>query len=99
MSSDEIPIRLSISEEIGYDGVKDGYHIVKITKNTKYKTYPHHLGRICSVLFRIISKCAIVSDDQFRQEIEVIFRDNYLSNSYQHLWVNSFGDDNFEQIK
>jgi len=96
---DEIPIRLSILEEIGYDGVKDGYHIVRITKNPKYKTYPPHLGRICSVLFQIISECAIVSDDQFRREIEVIFRDNYLSNSYQHLWVNSFGDDNFEQIK
>ena len=46
-----------------------------------------------------ISNCAIVSGDQFHQEMEVIFRDNYLSNSYQHLWINSFRDDNFEQVK
>ncbi len=97
--NDEVPIRLIISEELGYDGVRDGYHIVRITKNTSYNSYPHHLGRIFGVLYQIFSNCAIVSSDQFHQEMEVAFRDNYLSNSYQHLWINSFRDDNFEQVK
>ena len=94
-----IPIRLIISEELGYNGVRDGFHLVKITKNTRYNSYPHHLGKIFSVLYQIISNCAIVSNNQFHQEMEIAFRDNYLSNSYQHLWINIFRDDNFEQVK
>lgn len=97
--NDTVPIKFLISEEFGYDGVSDGHHIVRITKSTSYSSYSHHLGKIISVLYKIISNCAIVSSDQFHQEMEKIFRDNYLSNSFQHLWVNSFGDDNFEQVK
>ena len=94
-----VPIKLIISDELGYNGTKDGFHIVRITKNTRQKSYPLHLGMIFSVLYQIISNCAIVSSNQFHQEMEIVFRDNYLSNSYQHLWINSFRDDNFEQAK
>ena len=97
--NDVVPIRLLISEVFRYDGIRDGYHIVRITKSTNYNSYPHHLKKIFSILYKIISNCAIVSGDQFHQEMEVVFRDNYLSNSYQHLWVKSFRDDNFEQVK
>ena len=97
--NNEVPIRLIISEELGYDGAKDGFHIVRITKNTRQKSYPLHLGMIFGVLYQIISNCAIVSSNQFHQEMEEVFRDNYLSNSYQHLWINSFRDDDFEQAK
>ncbi len=94
--NDVVPIRLLNSEETRYEGVIDGYHIVRITKCTSYNSYPHHIGKICSVLYEIISNSAIVSSDQFRQEMKEIMRKNYLSNSYQHLWVYSFGDDKFE---
>lgn len=94
--TDVVPIRLLNSEEIGYEGIRDGDHLVKITKCTSYNSYPHHIGRIFTILYEIISNSALVSGDQFREEMKEIVRENYLNNSYQHLWVYSFGDVNFE---
>lgn len=88
---ENIIINLSISEDVGYGDIQDGNnHIVKISKNTESNTY-YHICNIYGVLCEIIINCAIVSKEQILKEIEPIFKDNYLSNSYQYMWMNSFG--------
>jgi len=87
-----ILINLSISEDVGYGGIQDGYiHLVNLSENMRFSSYNQHIGKIFGVLYTIISNCAIVSREQFQEEIKSIFKDNYLSNSYQYLWNNSFG--------
>jgi len=89
---DTILINLSISEDVGYSGIRDGYgHIVNLSENTSYSSYHHHISKIFGVLYTIIANCAIVSGEQFHEEIKPIFKYNYLSNSYQYMWINSFG--------
>lgn len=89
---DSILINLSISEDVGYGGIQDGYiHIVNLSENTRYRSYNQHISKILGVLYSVIIDCAIVSREQFHEEIKLIFKDNYLSNSYQYMWNNSFG--------
>ena len=87
-----ILINLSISEDVGYGGIQDGsIHIVNLSENTRYSSYNHHISKIFGVLYSVISNCAIISREQFHEEIKPIFKDNYLSNSFQYMWNNSFG--------
>ncbi len=89
---DNILINLSISEDVGYSGFRDGYgHAINLSENASYLSYRDHISNIFSVLYAIISNCAIVSEEQFHNEIKPLFRDNYLSNSYQYMWINGFG--------
>jgi len=89
---DTIQINLSISEDIGYGGIQEGYiHTVNLSENMSYSSYNQHIGKILAILYLIISNCAIVSGEQFQKEIKLIFKDNYLGNSYQYLWNNIFG--------
>ncbi len=91
---DTILINLSISEDVGYGGIRNGYgHIVNLSENTMCSSY-HHFSKIIGVLYTIIAKCAIVSGEQFHEEVKPIFKDNYLSNSYQYMWNNSFKCEN-----
>ncbi|MHA2006121.1 MAG: hypothetical protein ACXABO_01630 [Promethearchaeota archaeon] len=32
----------------------------------------------------------------FQEEIKQVFRDNYLSNSYQYIWINTFGSERID---
>ena len=90
--NDSVTIRLLISEDIGYVGFQEGdIHIVNLSQNIKYSSYAQNISKILSTLYLIITKNAIVSREQFYNEIERIFKDNYLSNSYQYIWNNSFG--------
>lgn len=89
--NEKILITLSISEDVRYDGIQNGYgHIVKISENAICDSY-RHISKIFGVLYKIIIDCAIVSKEQILKEIEPIFKDNYLSNSYQYMWMNCFG--------
>ena len=89
---DTILINLSILEDVGYGGIRDGYgHIVNLSENTKYSSCSQYLSKIFGVLYSVITNCAIVSGEQFHEEIKPIFKDNYLNNSYQYMWNNSFG--------
>lgn len=90
--NDSILINLSISEDAGYGGIQDDYiHLVNLSENIRYSSYNQHISKIFGVLYSVITNCAIVLREQFHEEIKLIFKDNYLSNSYQYMWNNSFG--------
>ena len=94
---DNILINLSISEDVRYGGFRDGYgHTINLSENASYSSYSDHISNIFSALYTIISNCAIVSEKQFHKEIKPIFRDNYLSNSYQYMWINAFGSERID---
>jgi len=94
---DTILINLSISEDVEYGGIRDGYgHTVNLSENASYSSYSYHIGNIFGALYSIITNCAIVSEEQFHEEIKPIFRDNYLSNSYQYIWINTFGSERID---
>lgn len=94
---DTILINLSISEDVEYGGIRDGYgHTVNLSENASYSSYRYHIGNIFGALYGIITNCAIVSEEQFHEEIKPIFRDNYLSNSYQYIWINIFGSERID---
>lgn len=94
---DTILINLSISEDVGYVGIRDGYgHTVNLSENANYCSYHYYISDIFSALYGIISNCAIVSKEQFHEELKPIFRDNYLSNSYQYLWIKTFGSERID---
>ncbi len=94
---DTILINLSISEEVGYGGIRDGYgHTVNLAESASNSSYRYNISNIFGVLYGIISNCAIVSEEQFHEEIKPIFRDNYLSNSYQYMWINTFGSERID---
>ncbi len=91
---DNILINLSISEDVGYSGIQDGNgHTINLSENANYSSYSYYISNILGALYAIISNSAIVSEKQFHKEIKPIFRDNYLSNSYQYMWINAFGSE------
>ncbi|KKL22774.1 hypothetical protein LCGC14_2432070, partial [marine sediment metagenome] len=94
---DDIIINLSISEDVGYGGLRYGYgHAVYLSENESYSSYGNHISNIFGTLYAIISNSAIVSEEQFHEEIKPIFRYNYLSNSYQYMWIKTFGSERID---